>query len=418
MIGDKIKFYRKKRGLTQAILAEGICSIPYLSKIEQGKTECSEEIVTLLSQRLNIPLEDRGEETEVEIDQTLESFRELVQSNSLKEAEVLYKKVKEEVIDRHSPNLQVKYHLISLLYYLYLKDLTKAEYHLEIIDKVSEELPTRHEFDYHKHKALYLLNKQEYANSLLHYEKALEILDRVSDMPNLVKADLFYQIAIVYVYLYKLALSNQFAKKALELFHKEYEFKRVVKCLILLGVNYGRVNNFLEAVDCYERALKVAKSINDSHSLCIIHHNLGSIYSAQQERTKAIEQLMLSLSLDGLRTVEKIQTYYLLAKEHTELEEHEKAQNWIEKGKKLLTNKSHQEYSMHFHLLELEIKRQFDETYEQLLIKAIEWFKGKQFWYYVTEFSEKLASYYHDDNKYKKASDFYRFANEARKKIL
>ncbi|WP_084818774.1 helix-turn-helix domain-containing protein [Tepidibacillus sp. HK-1] len=36
-IGDKIRYYRIKKGLTQSQLAEGICSKSYLSKIINNK---------------------------------------------------------------------------------------------------------------------------------------------------------------------------------------------------------------------------------------------------------------------------------------------------------------------------------------------------------------------------------------------
>jgi len=52
--GRKIKFYREKNGITQGKLAKGICSIPYLSKIENNKTIPSEEVLHLLCERLGI----------------------------------------------------------------------------------------------------------------------------------------------------------------------------------------------------------------------------------------------------------------------------------------------------------------------------------------------------------------------------
>ena len=56
--GKLIKFYREKAGLTQGQLCEGICSATHLSKIEREITEYSGEITLLLSQRLNICLEN------------------------------------------------------------------------------------------------------------------------------------------------------------------------------------------------------------------------------------------------------------------------------------------------------------------------------------------------------------------------
>lgn len=55
-IGDLIKYYRKKAGLSQEQLAEGICSREYLVKIERRKTQPGLELISLFSQRLRINL--------------------------------------------------------------------------------------------------------------------------------------------------------------------------------------------------------------------------------------------------------------------------------------------------------------------------------------------------------------------------
>ncbi|MEQ6378681.1 helix-turn-helix transcriptional regulator [Bacillaceae bacterium S4-13-56] len=55
-IGETLRFVRKKNGLSQEKVAKEICSISYLSKLETGKIQGSDEIVTLLFQKLKIPI--------------------------------------------------------------------------------------------------------------------------------------------------------------------------------------------------------------------------------------------------------------------------------------------------------------------------------------------------------------------------
>ncbi|MCU4934950.1 helix-turn-helix domain-containing protein, partial [Bacillus cereus] len=51
----KLLFYlRMKKNLTQQELSAGICSIPYLSKVENSKITPSNEILTFLLKRVNI----------------------------------------------------------------------------------------------------------------------------------------------------------------------------------------------------------------------------------------------------------------------------------------------------------------------------------------------------------------------------
>ena len=54
MIGMRIRRERIKRNWSQSGLCYGICAVSYLSKIEQGKMEVSEEILKLLLERLEL----------------------------------------------------------------------------------------------------------------------------------------------------------------------------------------------------------------------------------------------------------------------------------------------------------------------------------------------------------------------------
>jgi len=43
-LGDKIKYYRKQKGITQKDLAKGICAKSYLGKIENNMARPHQEI--------------------------------------------------------------------------------------------------------------------------------------------------------------------------------------------------------------------------------------------------------------------------------------------------------------------------------------------------------------------------------------
>lgn len=63
--------------MTQEELCQGICSVSYLSKIENGKIEASEEILQLLCARLEIAvtdLRDVEEDVKVKLDEWLNAL--------------------------------------------------------------------------------------------------------------------------------------------------------------------------------------------------------------------------------------------------------------------------------------------------------------------------------------------------------
>lgn len=52
--GNLIRVERLRKNMKQSVLARGICSISYLSKIENNQTSASEEVLELLFERLEI----------------------------------------------------------------------------------------------------------------------------------------------------------------------------------------------------------------------------------------------------------------------------------------------------------------------------------------------------------------------------
>jgi len=56
-VGEIIKYFRERNGLTQGQLGEGICTPTHVSKIENGKTAYSFEIISMFSERLQIDIE-------------------------------------------------------------------------------------------------------------------------------------------------------------------------------------------------------------------------------------------------------------------------------------------------------------------------------------------------------------------------
>ena len=57
ILGEKFKLQRKKLGLSQKSLAEGICEQSQISKIERGHFIPSADLLFKLSQRLEVPLD-------------------------------------------------------------------------------------------------------------------------------------------------------------------------------------------------------------------------------------------------------------------------------------------------------------------------------------------------------------------------
>lgn len=56
--GSTVRAIRKKKGITLHTLADGVCSVSFLSKFERGESDISLELMTQLLEKLMIPFEE------------------------------------------------------------------------------------------------------------------------------------------------------------------------------------------------------------------------------------------------------------------------------------------------------------------------------------------------------------------------
>ena len=80
-IGHLIRAERVRQDMKQVVLAKGICTPSYLSKIERNQIEPSEDIAELLMERIGMDprkLQENDEELEIEFKKMLmKTYREV-----------------------------------------------------------------------------------------------------------------------------------------------------------------------------------------------------------------------------------------------------------------------------------------------------------------------------------------------------
>jgi transcriptional regulator with XRE-family HTH domain len=155
MVGQRIRYYRKTKGLTQEELAQGICSVSYLSKIEKGDAKSSEEVINLLCDRLGI---SSGEVDSNEILEMLNEWNMTMVNRRFDEAERLYIQVTEKVKMIHDPQILLRHELFLARYHLTKQpaDAVLALGYLKKVDKLVEQLSSELKFYYLLCQGLYV----------------------------------------------------------------------------------------------------------------------------------------------------------------------------------------------------------------------------------------------------------------------
>ncbi|MCK6258664.1 tetratricopeptide repeat protein [Fictibacillus sp. KIGAM418] len=409
--GEKIKYFREKNKLTQKELTSGICSVPYLSKVENNSIVPSREILILLCKRLNIEYDELLQSSSSNgIKKMIFNWYEDIKARNRPASADHYATIEKKIKGITDIELLTMFHLAATRHFLLIREFNKAEEQLAFAEKYMTYMPKEIEGYY-----FYFSGLNEYLNG--HFQKALELYLKASEYVN--EPEYHYQLALIYSRLGKITLSIFHSERAMEEFNKNILFFKVVDCYILLGINYNRINEHATALSYFKKALKGIESLPDIGHLKIhIYHNIGIVYHKQKKPWEAIDYFLKSLNVrKDLQGGEL--TIYLLASNLFQLNEIEDATRWIEKGLVLLKGELNETYCL-LKILQFQVqKRRNEEDYKIFLEEtALPIFKQKDEFMYIRMCYEQLGDYYYRKKQYKRSSECYCEANSVESSFI
>lgn len=136
--GENVRRFRKLRGLSQAEMAEGICTQATISLIEKHNKVPSMNILVRLVDRLGVTLEDVVVENYDRIQQTLNAVEQQIRRGDDQAAAALLKKVNAKKLTRQQD--QKKYYYLAGMCELNVtKDVDEAIYYFgRVLNGVSD----------------------------------------------------------------------------------------------------------------------------------------------------------------------------------------------------------------------------------------------------------------------------------------
>ncbi|GAA0374448.1 helix-turn-helix transcriptional regulator [Bacillus horti] len=422
MIGQRIFFFRKSKGMTQEQLAKGICSISHLSKIENGHEAPSQDIITHLCHRLGINIEDVDSKEELEqITQLLEEWYGLMVNKERNEAKNIYPKIQEKMEHVQDPTVLLRYKLYYIRFCLMRAEYEEAEEKVKEFSQYEKSVSKELLYLFYFLQGILTYSKGEYSESLTFLKKAEEIAEKL----RLIEAELYYMLALAHIQLHDITFSINFASQALELFQQNFQINRCLECEVLIGINNLRLRNYNVAEKHFLSALKVAKSLKYTELIYMNYHNLGYLHQ-KMNSSKAIHYFHECLKYFhsnedeiGLKEEKYCQTSFSLAKEYYNLNDFKQMLEWVEKGEHMAFVHDLTTYILHFKVLRFRIEEQEDPIKESILKdEVIPYFVDKKLWIYVADYAQMLADIYYANHKYKSASQYYQLVIQANRNVL
>lgn len=416
MGGERIRYYRKRKKLTQEQLAKGICSVSYLSKIENGE-KSSEEIIKDLCDRLGISVESVDEEKEIaEMKELLDDWYRDIRNRHFTEVQEKETDIKTKIKNIQDPQILIRYDFFKLGYQLVLKNLKLAKEQIDNLSSFEDQLTDELRHFYFHFKGFYYYLNGNFKEALAFYEQA-EAASELAELDKADLAELYYHKAIAYSDLYQISSCINYTYKAFSIFEQIYHYMRSADCQILLGISNRRMHNYEQAEFHFKNGLKYAESFKDMDRLSIINHNLGYVCSSKNQGRKAIKYFQKSF-VTSEPSGRKLKTIFLIARENHKLGYLEETNKLIVEGIEITKKLNILNYYYHFKIFESQIHSTDFNRFEELLgKKAIPYFEKRHQWEFVAEYSELLADLYFRESKYKKSSQYYRVANSARKRM-
>lgn len=287
-IGSVIKYYRSKNNLTQSQLADGICSISHLSKIESNTYTPHESTIEALLAKMGVQWKKEVVRRN-RLEQQLNDFITCSLHYDLEEMEKQYSDLQKENDYIQSTDLVNQYELYKFRYYLYIQDMSRSDRQKELLERMKNSFTEPESWMYRLFLSLYysMANKKELA---MEYANSLEGI--IQSIPKKFEGELYYQKARLMIMHEQYELSAHYAELAVQHFRLNYNYIRLLHAQLLLAINYMRRNLLIQAAGIFEVLKRNSRLMNQKDLYNQTLYNFAELLKTREEHNQAYDLLI------------------------------------------------------------------------------------------------------------------------------
>ncbi|MBO8156561.1 MAG: helix-turn-helix transcriptional regulator [Bacillaceae bacterium] len=404
-LGSRIKFYRSQKGFTQEELAEGICSVSYISKLENNKVTVHDEILTLICERLNINRNQIQVENELKnlkehYDQWLQRIlkKDLPSSSSCFTKLFSIHHALHEELNALSSLCQFGHNLLS-------NKLHEAGGQIQQILDIRERIPEKYQYYADAFCGIYFLSTEQNHSAKICFDRAIQACKEPEN------GELTLYKALALSKLRAFEKSNHLARKALSIFQEQLNYEGIIDCHMLFSINLNFLNEFEEAREHLAKILSINLSKEKPLLLGQVYHNLGYIYFREHHYPYAKYYFEKALLFKN-KPSSQLSTRYLLAKTYREIGEHQIALNIAMNSHTVSKSCNHKRYEYKFKVLTELLRGNFEELTVILETKVIPYFMRHGSSGEYVHYLKILGEICYQLNHYRKAAFFLHLAHQ------
>ncbi len=404
--GNLIKVERMRKNMKQTVLARGICSVSYLSKIENNQTSPSEEVLELIFERLelDVPL---YYDFSSQVEKVKEEIRSILKEAILNRNDHEKRKDIVKYVD-HPAVKQSKILYITLMVTLARFGMMPGgeEKYVTEVGWIEDQLNKDDELRYTLIKALrtFQLNEKQMAFDLV--EKLDEQLPS-SGIPDWEIADIRYIMGGLYYKFTDNIQAIENVKFALNYFQENFCLERIVECHLIIGLSYKRRKRYSDALSHYQKAIKVISATNLKNYYGMLYNNMGEIYSLLGDRDKALQYFIESFEYK-IDVRSKLYSVLSLIEVNATQENTDGVLEWLDVGYDLMGKESSiEEFQHHFDIYLNHFKEKNVNNLVISLKKAVTYFESHDEYVYTKKYALWLAKVLRENGKYKLSTEYY-----------
>ena len=282
VIGSIVRLNRIKKNMSQKELAKGICVPSYLSRIENGELLPSEDVISILFDRLGLKYNDDDEFIENGL-QEFEEFFDNLNFNEFDNTNKLFIGIEEKEEAYITSPLILDYYLVKLARYCSTPERDKFESAKNSIIAAYDLLSQNQEYLYNFYIGVDTLNvKGDIEEGKSYIEKALSSKET---------GHCYYWLSYVYRVKNNPIKAYDSIKRALSLYVEEGNFISIMESYEKTAEVYFMLDNHADAITYLKMALRMAKKLNNSYYIEYTNSNIAWSYFKIQDYNKALSCL-------------------------------------------------------------------------------------------------------------------------------
>ncbi|WP_000690099.1 helix-turn-helix transcriptional regulator [Bacillus mycoides] len=415
-IGKKIRQIRIHREMTQGELIDGICSIPYLSRVENGTAKPSLSFLEKVSAKLDISVDYLTKQNKTDFEATILAITiNYKENNKLTESEISLLEL--HTREMHPLPILLKIFGILLHHYVCTDASKKAnsiyQQSIHLISNQPNQLFAEDFSYYYIACGNYFYMKQDFIKTNEYYEQANQLL---TSEENLQRAHLYYNLSLVKQRLIKdQSISRKYSKKAYELFNKLNNKVPMTDALITMAVQYHLDGKYEESLQCLQEAEGYVKEFQEpAMYFAMIYYNYGRVYQGLKQFDQAIQHFNHSLQINASLDHQKENIYSLrsLIEIYLHLKEWEQMNKVMLEAIKILEAYDTPSVSIEIHAYKAHLyKMQGDSySYEKEMQRIIDFGIANRQYIQVKKLATELGDHFYELRAYKLGAKYFKIA--------